>query len=65
MSIPLSTALPTSKALKDFMTQFQGAEELDVIDNVGQVEGNIMLTGYNRLSNQQLFMVKSPRMSKS
>lgn len=48
MASELSTALPTSKTLKDFMTEFQGAEEHEVIDDIGQVEGDITLTGYNR-----------------
>src|SRR6266496_5335469 len=48
------TVLPTSKALKDFMTEFQSAEELDVVDDVEQVESDIMLTGYDGLQSHEL-----------
>jgi len=50
----LSTALPTSKALKDFMTEFQGVEEPNVIDNVEQIEGDIMLTRYDKSQSYKL-----------
>ena len=48
ISCQSSTTIPTPKALKDFMTEFQGAEERNIIDNIGQVEGDMTLTGYNR-----------------
>jgi hypothetical protein len=46
-----STAPPTSKALKDFMTEFQGAEEQNVIDDIGQAEGDMW---YNRSRSHEL-----------
>src|SRR5438046_3077918 len=40
--------LPTSQALKVFMTEFERDEELNVMDDVKNVEGDTMLMGYDR-----------------
>ena len=47
--------LPTSQALKVFMTEFERDEELNVMDDdVKQVEGNTMLMGYDGSQSQEL-----------
>ena len=51
----LTAALPTAKTLKDFMTEFQIAKELDITaDNVGQIRCCMLLIEYNRLQSYEL-----------